>query len=142
MRKRDLEMLAFGALLNQPPAPRVEYATREVIEKRAPTDESVRLLQKMEAAAWRKVTDAMAQEAENFFQIVTFKLEKNLETKTRHVHAVYSLNSKVFQLKIAVDEHEAGKMFWDAVAKEIAEQLTGAFCDAFMTARFATPDRK
>jgi len=133
MRTRDIALLALAS--SGSPAPRTEYVTRNVIEQRAPTDESVRILQEMETAAWKKVTDAMAQEAENFFSIVTFRMEKNLESGKRHVHAVYSLNKRVFEQNIIVEEHEASKKFWDAVAKEVAEQLTGAMYEAFITKR-------
>jgi hypothetical protein len=44
-------------------------------------------------------------------------------------------------LEIVVDEHETGKVFWDAIAKEIAEQLTGAMCHTFMHAKFTADDQ-
>jgi hypothetical protein len=136
MRTRDIALLALAG--SGTPAPRTEYVTRTVHEHRAPTDESVKILKEMEEAAWKKVADTIAREANNYFDVITFKLEKNPADRLNYTYALFSLNGKTIEMKLKLDEHEAGKMFWDAIAKEIAEQITAKMCDGFMATKFRT----
>lgn len=114
------------------PRPRTEYVTREVHEHRAPTDESVKLLREMEAAADAK-------------RIASFKLEGNSMTGAIEVwhephqgyslfaRAVFDVNGKRCTARAQIDEMKSDgfhkielmQALHAEIAKAVASEVLG-----------------
>lgn len=102
-----------------------QYVTREVHEHRAPTDESVKLLKEMEAAAEKKRTDAMRIEGNGFNCIVEFV--QHMMDYSAEAVAVFDLNGvrKRISHRMPMDT-ERGKLLIglrDEVAKALAGEM-------------------
>jgi hypothetical protein len=113
----------FDRIVVQPRPQRI-YNHTEIIEKRAPTDESVRILKELEEKAASKVLSAVAVESNAFKCVVQFHMDS---ASDRFVAvAIFELNGT----KLAVEESVwAGEQdrdraivakLSDAVAQKIA----------------------
>ncbi len=118
MKKRDVEMMAIGAMLNQPEKPHTEYVTRTVIEKRAPTDDSIRLAKEYEEKAWSEVSSRVLVNVPdiNVSYVVS---EITLHDRSRHLF--FKLNGKDIHCKIK-DSYGLGMD--EGIFKEIANKVT------------------
>jgi hypothetical protein len=110
--------------------PRSIDAHVNVTEKRAPTDESVRLLKEMQREAEKRVLEVVRVD-NNDFNCVLHKLDDHLNSMTRLV-AIFSLNGKKLQAEhcfdtLHFDREEVVIGIRDAVAKEIANHIASAF---------------
>jgi hypothetical protein len=115
-----------------------QYVTKEVIEKRAPTDESVKLLREMEAAAQAEVIRAIKIEGNGFTGHVEM-LKDVAQPYLLIARAVYDLNGTRHVVKVDVNYSDAEgfdaerKLFVklrDRIAEQIAEEaLMPAFMD-------------
>lgn len=90
----------------------------------APTDESVKLLREMEAAAKEQVTEAIHVHDVEFDCVV--HSQKECLSDSIRMAAVFSLNGK--KHRVEVEEHafkakEIPSRLCDAVAREIAETV-------------------
>lgn len=103
------------------------YST--VTEKRAPTDESIRLLREMEAAAKASVLKAI--------RVANTEFECVIHTKNDHLNgrldvmAVFQMNGKRCVVNTYVDPftdkgHDAVTRLVNEVAKEVAHNIIGA----------------
>lgn len=105
--------------------PRTEYVTREVVEHRAPTDESVRLLKEMEQAAEAKRTAAM-QMAGNTFNGVIEQFE-TFADDTVTLRAVFDLNGVRLSASVTEPRHEGAedllKKLHEKVAAKVATEV-------------------
>lgn len=108
---------------------RVEYVTRkvEVHEHRAPTDKSVALLKEMEAAAQRKVVEAI-HIGDTTFECVVH-IEKDMMADCTRLRAVFKLNGRTETAEHSCrprnpgDELTAANALRDEVAKVIASKM-------------------
>jgi negative regulator of sigma E activity len=105
-----------------------------VTEKRAPTDESVRLLKEMEDAARKKITESTTVHNTEF----VCKLQKyyDLPMDQDKYAVIYTLNGKQSRLDISVDcykelsPEQTACLIRDKVAVDIANKmLMTAFAD-------------
>lgn len=119
---------------------RVEYVTRkvEVHEHRAPTDKSVALLKEMEAAAERRIVEAI-HIGDTTFECVVH-IEKDMMADCTRLRAVFKLNGRAetvnhsFRPRDHGDELAAANALRDEVAKVIASKmLAGAFAQLYRT---------
>lgn len=107
--------------------------TVKIEEKRAPTDESVRLLKEMEKAAADKITESV-RVSDNGFECVIHHHVDYLQAQDRLL-AVFSLNGRKMKVNYDAnplkDSPESALVgLRDAVAAEIANQIAGAFAKA------------
>ncbi len=111
-------------------------AKTEVTEKRAPTDESVRLLREMERAAEDRLVMAMKCDATafSFRAFIFFDPANNPFEKRLRVR--FSLGDNEYDIDASIDveraktKEEAIVLIRDLVAKQVANQiLQGSFSD-------------
>lgn len=103
---------------------RPESTTVNVNEKRAPTDESVRLLSEMEAAAVAKVI-ASIRVADTHFEGVVYSQRDYMNDRLL-VSVNFSMNGKKLVAKSHFDGHDEGKdieRLIDSVARQIAVEV-------------------
>jgi hypothetical protein len=100
---------------------RPQHVSVDITEKRAPTDESVRLLRDMERAAEKRVTEAIRLDG-NVFKGALHRQDDGLSDRTLW-RAIFDLNSKRIDVRIdqARDEHMAD--FAPRMAREIGEVI-------------------
>lgn len=115
--------------------PRHTIVSATVTEKRAPTDESVRLLKEMEAEARKKITESTTVHNTEF----TCKLHKYYDpaNDADKYAVIYTLNGKQSRLDIDVEAYkqltpeQTACFIRDKVAVDIANKmLMTAFMDA------------
>ena len=116
------------------PRPRTEYVTREVniTEKRAPTDESVKLLREMEQAADAKRIAAMKLEGNSFNGCIEVWQEP-AQGYMIFARAAFDINGKRCVAKASVDEakpdgwHKVELMqaLHTEIAKAVASEVLG-----------------
>lgn len=109
------------------------HVSVSTIEKRAPTDESVRLLMEMEAAAAAKVLSAVRVE-NTAFQGVLHHMEDHL-TGIRKFRCVFKLNGKQMTASYECDREDftrevAAVGIRDAIAREVANAITSSVFSA------------
>lgn len=97
------------------PGPRSVSHHHTVTEKRAPTDESVRLLREMESAAEAQVLEAIRL-TDNGFECVVHAMRDG-PTDDTVLRAIFSLNGK----RLTADARG-----WDKRAPELVEMLIDA----------------
>jgi hypothetical protein len=107
------------------------YTPVTVTEKRAPTDESVRLLKEMEEKALEKIVNSISvRDCQVECQIL---VEKSYLNQSNHYVVVYSMNGKKGKVQLMVHEYElrdgpetviAGRLR-DLLAKDIATMMIG-----------------
>jgi hypothetical protein len=114
-----------------------QYVTKEVIEHRAPTDESVKLLREMEAAAQAEVIKALKIEGNGFTAHVDM-LKDISQPYLLIARAVYDLNGTRHVVKVDVDYYndaegsDAKRKLFTKLRDKIAEQIaTEALMPAF-----------
>jgi hypothetical protein len=117
------------AIINVHQPTRTEYVTRTVVEKRAPTDESVRLLAEMEQAARDRIVQSIRVNTnEVSCQILVFNEPHSTDFIAR---AVLDINGQRVTADVRLnpdDQSNFMKTLRDAVASEIATKvLTDAF---------------
>lgn len=127
MRKRDAEMLALGAALSYSP-PRTEYVTQTVIEKRAPTDESIRLAKEYEEKAWASVSDRVILDIKPIDAQVVY-CERRDEDRSKRL--LFKVNGR----KVAVRLDDGFDRDRHSIAKEAAEAITTAIMAQLLNAR-------
>ena len=110
------------------------YHTHNVTEKRAPTDESIRLLKEMEEAARKKITESTTVRNTEF----TCRLHKIYDAPNgRDLYAIiYTLNGKQSSVNVPVDLYDdltpeqTACLIRDKVAVDISNKmLYTAFMD-------------
>lgn len=113
-----------------------------IVEERAPTDESVRLLKEMEEAARNKVEETIVV-ADTTFEC---KIQKILDAISYQdiYHVSYRLNGRKQTLDIRIDKHkrllpaEVATIIRDKIAVDIAdEMLVYAFNEAAIMRGFS-----
>lgn len=117
--------------------PRTQYVDRHVTieEKRAPTDESVKLLREMEAKAEAEIVKAVQVSSQHFECVVHCALDE-MSDQMRW-RAIFKLNGKQMTAVVSVDRPERDlavpfAKLRDEMAKVIAgEVLNDAFCAVF-----------
>lgn len=125
LRKRDVEMLALGATLNQAPAQKTEYVTREVHEHRAPTDDSIRIAKEYEEKIWKEVTHRVLQDIPSIEAnyIVT---EESCYDRSRHIF--FKVNGREIRHKIEylgdIDQLTIYRHIADEITKQLMSLLT------------------
>ena len=107
-------------------APGQIRAEINVTEKRAPTDESVRLLREMEAKAKAEVIKAIAVNDNHFTGVIHTMFDALSQQST--VRLVYSLNGKKLTTDYQINESEKSQYdsingLIDAVARDIAIEI-------------------
>jgi hypothetical protein len=107
---------------------RTEHVTRTIIEKRAPTDESVRLLAEMEQAAEAKLISSV-NVSNTAFECVVHSIKDYLSDGTM-LRAVFRLNGEQCTAEYRHNNsdinsgiEEAATGLRDAVAKVIANKM-------------------
>lgn len=98
-----------------------------VEEKRAPTDESVRLLKEMEEAAKEKIVDSVTVRS----TVMEFNIQPERQPFNDRIvyRIVYSLNGKKSKLEVPVQNWDRGSPIdvaihvRDELAKDIASQM-------------------
>jgi hypothetical protein len=118
--------------------PSHSYSKVEITEKRAPTDESVRLLKEMERAAADKIVESV-RVADSGFECVIHTHVDHLMGITK-LMAIFSLNGKRMTAQYDAnplnDTTETAAIgLCDAVAREIANQILPAFIKANVQVR-------
>lgn len=112
------------------PVERTEYVTKtvNVTEKRAPTDESVRLLKEMEEAARTKIEDTFVLKNNGFECRIYTQLECN--TYDYVITAVYLLNGKKLRSEARVSKYdiessgmEKHVKLFEAIQAEVAKDI-------------------
>ncbi len=107
-------------------APGQIRAEINVTEKRAPTDESVRLLREMEAKAKAEVIKATAVNDNHFTGVIHTMFDALSQQTT--VRLVYSLNGKKLTTDYHIDEsaksqYDSINGLIDAVARDVAIEI-------------------
>lgn len=123
MRKRDAEMLALGAAISHSP-PRTEYVTKTVIQKRAPTDESVRLAKEYEEKAWKSVSDRVILDIKQIDAQVVY-CEKSFEDRSKRL--LFKVNGRKVDVRLDDgfdrDKHTIFREVADAITQAVITQL-------------------
>lgn len=124
-------MFRRPVLVNVHAPQRTEYVTREVIEKRAPTDDSVKLLKEMEEKAIDKVVATIrVSDTEVECVILVTRLEYAAQTQAR---VVFSLSGRQMRedvvLKDGATRSENLTMVRDAISRRIANEIIGPALD-------------
>jgi hypothetical protein len=113
------------------------YTPVTVTEKRAPTDDSVRLLKEMEEKALEKIVNSISiRDCQVDCQIL---VEKSYINQSNHYMIVYSMNGKKGKVQLMIHEYEledgretiVAERLRDLLAKDIATIMIG---DAFVKA--------
>lgn len=118
-------MFDRAVILHQPRV--TEHVTHTHVEKRAPTDESVRLLKEMEEKAEAKILESIAVTG-NGFEGVAHRMSDFMSGREIW-RMVFSLNGKRLAAEhsfVPTDRRELGRQmeaFRDAIAKEIATHI-------------------
>lgn len=124
MKKRDIEMLALGAALNQAPAPRTEYVTQTIHEHRAPTDESIRLAKEYEEKAWKTVENRILEDVPEIDTRVVI-VEECYDTREKLLF--FRVNGRPIKLRFAnsilLTKEERNKALSEQISHEIMMQL-------------------
>lgn len=105
-----------------------------VIEKRAPTDESVKLLSEMEKAARDRVL-AVYRTKDTVVDAVIVEMRRDPEHAGRCYHFAFTLNGREIRFKKTVDErdladmarsrHALGGYLYQAIAHEVTRVVMG-----------------
>jgi hypothetical protein len=105
-----------------------------VTEKRAPTDESVRLLREMEEAVQKRMLAAIRVESTEFKCVV--QVHENHMTDDRILMAIFSVNGQKMTAQYTMshtdDVDTAVTGLRNAVAEKIANHIASAFNKDFM----------
>ena len=125
MKTRDVALLALGAA-SQPP--RTEYVTQTVIEKRAPTDESIRLAKEYEEKAWEAVSDRVILDIKQIDAHIVY-CEKSYEDRSKRL--LFKVNGRKVDVRLD-DEFDRDR---HSVVKEVAEAITGAIMTQLLNTR-------
>ena len=127
-----------SVLVIQPPA-RTEYVDRHVTitEKRAPTDESVKLLREMEAKAEAEVIKAVSV-GNSTFECVVHQVRDHMSDMMQS-RAIFKLNGKQMTAKVETDPRKSGphmdgvRDVFDKLSDEMAKVITREILnDAFI----------
>jgi hypothetical protein len=125
----------------QPTRVEVREVTKQVHEHRAPTDDSVKLLREMEAAAVDKIEQSLHVGDATFDCVVHF--QRRHVDQSIHLKAIFSLNGKRMVAEHVehtdrYDKVTALNGLLDAMAKQIAaEILTPALRPLMTNTEFA-----
>lgn len=97
-------------------------------ERRAPTDESVRLLKEMEAAARAKVVEAMRIESNTVKAVVHRHMDNFDQRMIFKIH--YAVNGHKREVTVGIEDTRATiesrlEVLWKALADDIAGYIMG-----------------
>jgi len=107
------------------------YSAVTVTEKRAPTDDSVRLLKEMEEKALDKIIDSVSvRDCQVECQVL---VEKSYINRSNHYVIVYSMNGKKSKVQMMIHDEElrvnsidvASERLRDLLARDIATKMIG-----------------
>lgn len=98
------------------------------VEKRAPTDESVRLLREMEGKAREQVVEAMRLTSASV-EAVAHRYDDQMSLKT-HFLIHYKLNGAKREVRLSVEDYKSSveeqlEAIWKAISEDIASVLVG-----------------
>lgn len=93
----------------------------QVTEKRAPTDESVRLLKELEAAAQAKIVSAI-RVADTAFECVIHTMREPINDQTK-VCVIFSLNGKKCEARTEISPYKSLQENIEQVIKCVADQI-------------------
>ena len=125
MKKHDAEMLALGAAISYSP-PRIEYVTQTVIEKRAPTDESIRLAKEYEEKAWASVSDRVVLDIKDIDAQVVY-CEKSYDDMSKCL--LFKVNGRKVDVRLD-DGFDRDRR---TIVKEVGEAITTAIMNQLFT---------
>lgn len=116
--------------------PTVHHANIKIEEKRAPTDDSVRLLKEMEEKATSQVIKAVTV-GNTTFECVVHHLRDNL-SYTNNFRAVFKLNGKSLSatVKVPQDQEDVSKIYQELqeeMAKVITAEILGPAFNAMLS---------
>lgn len=100
---------------------RTEYVTKKVIEKRAPTDESVRLLKEFEEAARDKIEKTYRLDFNGFKCLVQAYTDCMNQEEVHEIH--YDFNGSKQRCVIRFGLHENKDDWGKKVLKELSESI-------------------
>ena len=108
--------------------PRSIDVHKTVTEKRAPTDESVRLLREMEAKAKDQVIEAMRLTSSSV-EAVAHRYDNPMDMRT-HFLIHYKLNGQKREVRLHIEEYKSSieeqlDAIWKAIAEDMAAVLVG-----------------
>lgn len=102
-----------------------------VTEKRAPTDESIKLFHELREKAEKEIIDVLIQgsNAENVLNHVSFRTERDNLRELQKIYVAFELNGQQHKIECSVDRfgpdrHEA---LVTAVGREILRQIGNHF---------------
>ena len=104
------------------------YAPDKIIEQRAPTDDSVRLLREMEEAA-RKQVMAVCNNEDNSFHCTQVVLHRDGMTEGHVVYSMFTLNGTEYEIKTSLpygttlDKKYLMETMLTSISEAIAEKL-------------------
>jgi hypothetical protein len=112
--------------------------TKKVIEKRAPTDESIRLLKEFEEKSLNKIIDTIHVE-NNIISGTAFFVNDDFLTNSKYVYAKFTLNGRkyVTNKKISIREYTSINISMEeylfdflieSISKEIARNFLESYC--------------
>lgn len=120
MRKRDAEMLMLGAALSYRQEPRTEYVTQTVIEKRAPTDDSIRLAKEYESKIWK---DIECRVTENIPSINAGYVLSQESLHDRARHLFFKVNEQPVRIRFEYGDEIDRYAIMREIADKIAEEV-------------------
>lgn len=100
------------------------YNRTTIEEKKAPTDESVKLLMEMEEEARKQVTRAFITNG-NVFNGAIIEIQNSTISLSRTTFAIFKLNGKTFEQKVEMEDREwdSADRPYEILCKLFAEQL-------------------
>lgn len=97
------------------------YVSMDVIEKRAPTDESVRLLKEMEQKARDKIIASIELDS-NLVKGRVYVMKDYLSGKNNFA-VLMDINGKRVEIKVSTDEYESAEAQLQEVYQEIGKRI-------------------
>ncbi len=102
----------------------------EIVEQRAPTDESVQLLSEMERAAEKKFLHAFYIELDrNALSGVVLQMDKSPVDVKTHWNCLFNLNGQAIRAEgiIDHDQFDPEKIFLQELTKEVSARIYAQF---------------
>lgn len=124
MKTRDVAWLALGAASNPS---KTEYVTKTVIEKRAPTDDSIRLAREYEEKAWAAVSNRIVRDIKPIDAQVVY-CEKQFDDRSKRL--LFTVNGRKVDVRLN-DGYDGNHHI---VYREMAEAITAAILTQLLIA--------
>lgn len=116
MRNKEIALIGLGAAMTRP-EPRTEYVTQTIIEKRAPTDDSIRLAKEYEEKIWDSVSDRIVQDIKEINAQFVY-MEKCAFDKSKRI--LFTVNGHKVDIRMPDDDD--GNRY--VVMKEMADNIS------------------